>query len=61
VLLAEVSDEHRPLLHHVSALTSGGARVHRVAVVEAAADRVAFDDLDAHVGTRGRTDVSFEK
>lgn len=48
VVLAGVADEDRLLLDGVAALAAGGAGVDGVAVVEAAADGVALDDLEAH-------------
>lgn len=50
VLLASISHVHRLLLHTVSSLGSCWAGVHRVAVVNATADRKALDDLDTHGG-----------
>lgn len=47
---ASVAHEDRLLLHHVPTLAMCGTRVNGVLVVEAPADRVAFDDLIAHVG-----------
>jgi hypothetical protein len=38
------------LLNPVSTLSMGGAWIDGVLVVEASADRVAFDDLIAHLG-----------
>lgn len=56
VRVAGVSHEDGFLLHAVAALAARRARVDGVAVVEAAADGVAFDDLEAHAGfgTRDR-------
>lgn len=50
VRAARVPDQDCSFLHFVPSLGSGGARVDGVAVVEAAADGVALDDLDAHAG-----------
>ncbi|KAL4762328.1 uncharacterized protein BDW70DRAFT_30878 [Aspergillus foveolatus] len=45
---ASVSHEHSLFLRLVAALAVCGTRVDSVLVVEAAADRVAFDELIAH-------------
>jgi hypothetical protein len=50
VAAACVSHEDSLLLDAVAALSCGEALVDGVLVVEALADRVAFDDLVAHVG-----------
>lgn len=48
VLVAGISDQDGLLLHGVSSLRAGGARIDGVFVVEAAADGVPLDDLYAH-------------
>jgi hypothetical protein len=45
-----VAHEDRLLLHHVAALAVGSTWIDSVPVVETPADRVAFNDLIAHVG-----------
>lgn len=45
---AGIANENRLLLYDVTALSVSSAGVNGVLVVEASADRVAFDDLVAH-------------
>lgn len=46
--LASVADQDSLLLYAMASLRSSGARVNGMAVVKTAADRVSFDDLNAH-------------
>lgn len=43
-----VADKDGLLLDAMTSLTSRSTRVDGVAVIEAAADRVSFDDLETH-------------
>ena len=52
---ASVAHEDRLLLYHVAALSMGSAWIDGMLVVEAPADRVAFDNLIAHVSADGVT------
>lgn len=52
--VTSVSDQDGLLLHGVASLATGAAGVHGMAVVEATADRIALDDLEAHVRDRRR-------
>lgn len=53
---ASVAYQDGLLLHCMSALSMGGTWIDGVSVVEAPADRVAFDDLITHLDTdRGTT------
>lgn len=45
---AQVADENGLLLYGVALLVGGGAHVDVVLVVDAAADRVAFDETVTH-------------
>lgn len=49
VLFAGISNEYCLLLDTMSALGSGGARVNRMLVIQALADRVSFENLNAHL------------
>lgn len=48
MLLTSISHQHRLLLGTMSILTIPLARVNRMFVVEAFADRESFDDFVAH-------------
>ena len=50
MVAAGVSNQDHLLLDSVVAMTIGSAGLNGVVVVKAAADRVAFGDLDTHDG-----------
>lgn len=50
VAAAGVAHEHRLLLDNVTPLAMSSAGIDGVLVIETPADRVAFDDLIAHLG-----------